>query len=223
MARGVTSRVSESGSWSGHIGNHLQPREARHEVRQAPRRQEILTGDINCLVLVIRAGGCTPKADPVSTSFRDECVFTDLKPLLGVWRQPQEEQDPRSRNFLNPKFIVMRNGQGVGDPPVLFGKLAIGRLQLYVNGERGQNRVISQHPAVFRDRRIDAGSVQMAMTPRSHRPHAPTSMHGPIRYTFYQRAQREQESPTKRWPPLSLAGERGYVSLVPEIGWGRPR
>ena len=43
-------------------------------------------------------------------------------------------------------------------------------------------------------------------------------MHGPIRYTFYQRAIREQEGPTRLRPALLLAGERGHVSLVPESG-----
>jgi len=40
-------------------------------------------------------------------------------------------------------------------------------------------------------------------------------MHGSIRYTFYQRAYREQEGPTELRTPLFLAGERGRVSLVP--------
>jgi len=35
--------------------------------------------------------------------------------------------------------------------------------------------------------------------------HDDTGMHGAIRYTFYQRATREQEGPTKLRPPLLLA------------------
>ena len=43
-------------------------------------------------------------------------------------------------------------------------------------------------------------------------------MHGPIKYTFYQRPHREQEGPVKLRSALLLAGEGGHVSLVPESG-----
>src|SRR5271157_1003435 len=52
----------------------------------------------------------------------------------------------------------------------------------------------------------------------TQRHHDDTSMHGPIRYTFYQRAHREQAGPTKLRPALLLAGVRGNVSLVPKGG-----
>src|SRR5208337_4311809 len=52
----------------------------------------------------------------------------------------------------------------------------------------------------------------------TRRHHDDTSMHGPIRYTFYQRAHREQEGPMKLPPALLLTGERGHVALVPESG-----
>src|SRR5271166_4880344 len=42
----------------------------------------------------------------------------------------------------------------------------------------------------------------------TRRHHDDTSMHGPIRCTFYQRARREQEGRAKLRPPLFLAGER---------------
>jgi hypothetical protein len=67
--------------------------------------------DIDRLILIILAGGCTPKADPEDTPLRDECVFTDLEPLLGVRWQSQDKQNARGRNFLDAKSIV------INDPP----------------------------------------------------------------------------------------------------------
>src|SRR5271157_3778927 len=52
----------------------------------------------------------------------------------------------------------------------------------------------------------------------TRRHHDDTSMHGPIRYTFYQRAHREQEGPTKLRSALLLAVERSHVHLTPRRG-----
>src|SRR5208337_2566778 len=54
--------------------------------------------------------------------------------------------------------------------------------------------------------------LDVARCHTTQRHHDDTSMHGPIRYTFYQRACREQENPTKLRPPLVLEGERRHVS-----------
>src|SRR5208337_4557226 len=62
-------------------------------------------------------------------------------------------------------------------------------------------------------------SLTPSLRDATRRHHDDTSMHGPIWYTFYERAHREQEGPTKLRSPLFLAGERGRVSLVPESGW----
>ena len=65
--------------------------------------------------------------------------------------------------------------------------------------------------------------LDVAICHATQRHHDDTSMHGPIRYTFYQRAIREQEGPTELLPPCYLADARGRVAFLPESGWSLPQ
>jgi len=51
---------------------------------------------------------------------------------------------------------------------------------------------------------------------RSH--HDDTSMHGPFRYTFYQRAHREQEGPVKLWSPFSWQAKAAMWPWCQKVG-----
>src|SRR5271157_3325780 len=50
------------------------------------------------------------------------------------------------------------------------------------------------------------------------RHHDYTSMDGPVRYTFYQRAYQEQEGPTKLQRPRFLAGEKAIWPWCHKVG-----
>src|SRR5271165_5417504 len=75
----------------------------------------------------------------------------------------------------------------------------------------------SDHLRGVEGRTEDSGPLQVLDVAERHatrRHHDDTSMHWPIRYTFYQRAIREQEGPTELLPPCYLGACLGISIQV---------
>ena len=125
------------------------------------------------------------------------------RPLTG---QEERANMGRQRSGRGARYEVLETGKQARRRG-LFGRRFLG------HAERSPKRVERDEPKAQALLVLDVAGCHARQ-----RHHDDTSMDGPVRYTFYQRAYQEQEGPTKLQPPRFLAGEKAIWPWCHKVG-----